>query len=76
MLHDDTTPYSTDGIAPNGYDHGHGTDGRDVPFEHPCLELKRILSSGTFYYSVNFDLTNRLQDRYECSLPWTIYTKC
>ena len=75
VLHDDINPYPTDSIAPNGYDHGHGSDGRDAPFEHPCLELKRILSSGTFYYSVNFDLTNRLQDRYECSLLRKVCTK-
>ncbi|KAL8777105.1 MAG: hypothetical protein Q9213_008004 [Squamulea squamosa] len=31
--------------------------------DHPCIELKKILSGGTFYYSVDFDLTNRLQDR-------------
>lgn len=55
-------------MAQNGHDHSHGADPRDTPFEDPCLELKRILNSGTFYYSVNFDLTNRLQDRYECTL--------
>lgn len=32
--------------------------------EHPCVDLNQILSSGTFYYSVDFDLTNRLQDRF------------
>ena len=32
-------------------------------FEHPCLQLKKLLSGGTFYYSTDFDLTNRLQDR-------------
>ena len=42
---------------------GHGSDQREAPFEHPCHELKNLLSSGTFYYSVDFDLTNRLQDR-------------
>ncbi|KAL8768118.1 MAG: hypothetical protein Q9209_005581 [Squamulea sp. 1 TL-2023] len=31
--------------------------------DHPCVELKKILGGGTFYYSVDFDLTNRLQDR-------------
>lgn len=33
-------------------------------YEHPCLELKKLLSGGTFYYSTDFDLTNRLQDRW------------
>jgi hypothetical protein len=32
--------------------------------EHPCHALNRMLRDGTFYYSVDFDLTNRLQHRY------------
>lgn len=56
-------PYSSDFGGPNGHDHGHGADVREAALEHPCVELKKILSSGTFYYSVDFDLTNRLQDR-------------
>ena len=43
--------------------HDHGDDPRDPAYEHPCHELKKLLSGGTFYYSVDFDLTNRLQDR-------------
>ncbi|MCJ1396324.1 inositol polyphosphate 5-phosphatase [Xylographa bjoerkii] len=35
----------------------------DDPLVHPCLPLSKVLGSGTFYYSVNFDLTNRLQNR-------------
>ncbi|KAI9839420.1 MAG: inositol polyphosphate 5-phosphatase [Thelocarpon superellum] len=31
--------------------------------EHPCLPLRKLLAGGTFYYSTDFDLTNRLQDR-------------
>lgn len=31
--------------------------------EHPFMALKKLLSGGTFYYSYNFDLTRRLQDR-------------
>lgn len=31
---------------------------------HPCMELRKLLSNGTFYYSTDFDVTNRLQDRY------------
>ncbi|KAI9812660.1 MAG: inositol polyphosphate 5-phosphatase [Thelocarpon impressellum] len=41
-------------------------DEEDLPrdgYEHPCLALKKLLSGGTFYYSTDFDLTNRLQDR-------------
>ena len=55
-------PYSPDAHDFNAYHHNtHGDESGTL--EHPCLELKRILSSGTFYYSVDFDLTNRLQDR-------------
>ena len=32
--------------------------------EHPCLARKKLLSDGTFYYSTDFDLTKRLQERY------------
>jgi hypothetical protein len=38
-------------------------DRRDVPIEHPCQELQRLLRTETFYYSTDFDLTNRMQDR-------------
>ncbi|KAL8857049.1 MAG: hypothetical protein Q9178_006341 [Gyalolechia marmorata] len=41
----------------------HGLDLQESAIDHPCIELKKILSGGTFYYSVDFDLTNRLQDR-------------
>lgn len=30
---------------------------------HPCHELKKLLSTGGFYYSSNFDLTSTLQNR-------------
>lgn len=35
----------------------------DPVVEHPFNALKKLLSGGTFYYSYNFDLTRRLQDR-------------
>ncbi|KAK6534596.1 inositol polyphosphate 5-phosphatase [Arthrobotrys megalospora] len=35
----------------------------DAVFEHPCAALRKMLSEGTFYYSTDFDLTNRLQNR-------------
>lgn len=41
-----------------------GLSRRDVPIEHPCHDLRNLLSNGSFYYSTDFDLTNRLQDRY------------
>lgn len=30
---------------------------------HPCFELKKLLSNGSFYYSNDFDLTSVLQNR-------------
>jgi hypothetical protein len=36
---------------------------REQTVEHPCQELRKLLSNGTFYYSTDFDVTNRLQDR-------------
>ncbi|KAK6361930.1 inositol polyphosphate 5-phosphatase [Orbilia blumenaviensis] len=41
------------------YSNKHG----DGVFEHPCAALRKMLSEGTFYYSTDFDLTNRLQNR-------------
>ncbi|KAI1176923.1 SacI homology domain-containing protein [Nemania sp. FL0916] len=36
---------------------------RDGEVEYPYQELQKLLSNGSFYYSTDFDLTNRLQDR-------------
>ena len=42
---------------------GAGFDGKDSITDHPFLALKKLLSDGTFYYSLDFNLTDRLQDR-------------
>lgn len=55
---DALSTYSTQ----SGY--GQSLGRRDVAIEHPCHELRKLLSNGSFYYSTDFDLTNRLQDRY------------
>lgn len=47
-----------------GQDYGQNLSRRE-PLEHPCLELQKLLGNGSFYYSTDFDLTNRLQDRLE-----------
>ncbi|KAI9808285.1 MAG: hypothetical protein M1825_004742 [Sarcosagium campestre] len=65
ILDDDINPYPTDSLSQDGFEHGQGQGRREPAFEHPCLTLKKLLSSGSFYYSVDFDLTNRLQDRQE-----------
>ncbi|SPQ18154.1 b2308100-bce0-45c7-bb3e-237ae9db2810 [Thermothielavioides terrestris] len=54
-------PYEADSDAASGY--GQGLGRRDMPEEHPCQELQKLLSNGTFYYSTDFDVTNRMQDR-------------
>lgn len=41
-----------------------GLEGKDVITEHPFLALKKLLGDGSFYYSLDFNLTDRLQDRY------------
>lgn len=43
--------------------YGQNLSRREVTLEHPCHDLRKLLSNGTFYYSTDFDLTNRLQDR-------------
>lgn len=47
--------------------YGQSLSRREPMLEHPCLELQKLLSNGSFYYSTDFDLTNRLQDR--CVFP-------
>jgi hypothetical protein len=64
LLNDEVNPYPTDTIDDEGYEMGFGKGKSENPMEHPCLALKKLLSSGTFYYSSEFDLTRRLQDRY------------
>ncbi len=60
MSYHDINAYALD---LDGYDSDYGQDRRDPVPEHPCHELKKLLSRGSFYYSGNFDLTNRLQNR-------------
>ncbi|KIX00270.1 uncharacterized protein Z518_10409 [Rhinocladiella mackenziei CBS 650.93] len=64
----------THGTYPNPYpgqmfysddvDYGGGYDQVDSTAEHPFHALRKLLSNGNFYYSVDFDLTRRLQDRF------------
>jgi hypothetical protein len=59
---DNLDPYSVEGQDSYGQNVA-----RREPLEHPCLELQKLLGNGSFYYSTDFDLTNRLQDRSACS---------
>lgn len=38
-------------------------EGKEVATDHPFLALKKLLGDGSFYYSLDFNLTDRLQDR-------------
>lgn len=40
-----------------------GGEGKDMVTDHPFLALKKLLGDGSFYYSLDFNLTDRLQDR-------------
>ncbi|CAK7205507.1 Inositol-1,4,5-trisphosphate 5-phosphatase 1 [Sporothrix eucalyptigena] len=54
-------PWDPDVDAASVY--SQGLSRRDVPVEHPCQELIKLLGNRSFYYSTDFDMTNRLQDR-------------
>jgi endonuclease/exonuclease/phosphatase family metal-dependent hydrolase len=62
ILNDQVNPWPTDDVDEAGYDQAHPSS--EAQPEHPCLALKKLLSSGTFFYSADFDLTRRLQKRY------------
>ena len=63
ILHDEINPYPTEDVGEDGFEYRSGRGHGEPPLEHPALALKKLLSSGTFYYSADFDLTSRLQDR-------------
>ncbi|CAK7243531.1 MAG: Inositol-1,4,5-trisphosphate 5-phosphatase 1 [Sporothrix thermara] len=56
-------PWSTDADADAASVYSQGLSRREVPVEHPCQELIKLLGNRSFYYSTDFDMTNRLQDR-------------
>jgi hypothetical protein len=56
---DNLDPHSLEGQDNYGQNIGQ----REPVLEHPCVELQKLLKNGSFYYSTDFDLTNRLQDR-------------
>jgi hypothetical protein len=56
---DNLDPYSVEGQDA----YGQNVARKEPILEHPCLELQKLLGNGSFYYSTDFDLTNRLQDR-------------
>ena len=38
-------------------------ESKELNTDLPFLALKKLLSDGSFYYSLDFNLTDRLQDR-------------
>jgi SacI homology domain/Endonuclease/Exonuclease/phosphatase family len=62
---DANNPYPGQTFQSDDADYGGGYDQTDSTAEHPFHALKKLLSGGNFYYSVDFDLTRRLQDRAE-----------
>ncbi|PGH18755.1 hypothetical protein AJ79_00168 [Helicocarpus griseus UAMH5409] len=48
---------------PDESDYGTGYEGRETVTNNPFGPLQKLLSDGSFYYSVDFNLTDRLQDR-------------
>ncbi|KAI4287004.1 MAG: hypothetical protein L6R35_003742 [Caloplaca aegaea] len=63
QLTEDISQYQASHNSSDEHMYGHGLDAHETAMDHPCLELRKMLSGGTFYYSTDFDLTNRLQDR-------------
>ncbi|KAI1150603.1 SacI homology domain-containing protein [Nemania diffusa] len=55
-------PYENDSSDPS-LAYGQNLGRREGEIEYPYQELQKLLSNGSFYYSTDFDLTNRLQDR-------------
>jgi hypothetical protein len=64
VISDGVNPYDIDRTNEDDYSYGQNLSQRDPLLEHPGAELTKMLSNGNFYYSTDFDLTNRLQDRH------------
>jgi synaptojanin len=58
-------PYEND-FSDTSLAYGQNLGRREGEIEYPYQELQKLLSNGSFYYSTDFDLTNRLQDRSVC----------
>lgn len=68
----ETESYSDASSTYSGGTYGQGLSRREVHLEHPYHELRKLLSNRSFYYSTDFDITNRLQERYASTQgqPW------
>ena len=59
----DANPYPGQSFTTEDVDYGGGYDQGESTMEHPFHALKKLLNGGNFYYSADFDLTTRLQER-------------
>ncbi|KAL4911636.1 hypothetical protein BDW74DRAFT_11225 [Aspergillus multicolor] len=59
-------------LADDDFYSNSGSDARPDPTRNPFLSLKKLLSDGSFYYSLDFNLTDRLQDRSDKSAAFDI----
>ena len=59
----ENNPYPGSRFSTDDVDYGGGIDQADSTAEEPFTALKKLLSNGYFYYSVDFKLTSRLQER-------------
>ncbi|RDW77073.1 hypothetical protein BP6252_05126 [Coleophoma cylindrospora] len=61
--YDDTFSDDLDPYGDRQDSYGQPLSRREPIAELPFTELQKLLGNGSFYYSTDFDLTNRLQDR-------------
>ncbi|KAL3417842.1 hypothetical protein PVAG01_10851 [Phlyctema vagabunda] len=61
--YDDTFSDDLDPYGERADVYGQNLNRREPVAEPPFNELKNLLGNGSFYYSTDFDVTNRLQDR-------------
>ncbi|PYI10514.1 SacI domain and endonuclease/exonuclease/phosphatase family protein [Aspergillus sclerotiicarbonarius CBS 121057] len=54
---------SESSFAAEDFNHDLSVESRELNLDLPFLALKKLLSDGSFYYSLDFNLTDRLQDR-------------
>jgi hypothetical protein len=64
-LHDDYNVHPPENSSLDGLEDSPYQQRRDQGLEHPYQSVKKLLSGGSFYFTTNFDLTNRIQDRYD-----------
>ncbi|KAE8371217.1 SacI homology domain-containing protein [Aspergillus bertholletiae] len=64
--------YEYESSATEEFSRGPSFENKEMVTDHPFLALKKLLSDGSFYFSLDFNLTDRLQDRSEKSTAFDI----